>query len=401
VQVTVIICILILKNPTLNNKVMRKEILLFFYVFLFYSCAGQTETYKDDDGGKTILCYNLNSYNMDDILYKNIFKHVNEKILFLNKVHIDDTLFGKSLPFIINDNVVYFDRIAKLKYEEDTSISLNDSSFKIDERFFIEVFLSDKIILLNSRGNKIREKDSYRIFNPLKPRVIRGLQSVFYINEKELVVCDLLSGKVFWSFKDNNALGNFFQTEEFLFLSTKEKLLKFDIKTGKILFEFSVPYIINDFVFSNEELFFSVKHKGLFALNIKSNKIEWEFRCDEDGVAYIDNDILFFNNGTVYAIDLRKKEIKWATKTIAFNGDLIVKESLAICKNFLMVDGYTGSDEANTTIPLLINKENGKILFADWDEGYQSLKYAPHSDNDLIVAMKDNCWLYLYKIIAD
>lgn len=379
---------------------MKKGFLLFFQIILFYNCVGQTESInKENKDYKYILCNNVNNYITDDILYKNVFDYINKKVILLNKVHINDTLYGKSLPYIVNDNIIYFDRIAKLIYGKDTSLVLKDTSFYINEKDFIQVFLSDKMILLNSRGNKIREKSSYRLFNPLKPRLIKGRHSIIYINEKELTVCDLLTGEVFWSFRNDNILGNFFQTEEFLFLSTKEKLIKFDIKTGKRLFELPVSYVINDFVSVSGLLFFSVKHMGLFALNIKSNKIEWEFKCDGDGVAYIDNDMLFFNNGTLYAIDLKINEIKWATKTLAFNGESLVKESVAIFKKHLMVEGYTGSDESGTTIPLLIDKENGKIILAKWEEGELPLKFAPQPNNNVVVAMKDNCWLYIYKII--
>lgn len=382
---------------------MKSVVFLFFQMTLMFSCSGQSETVLNnnenlDKDYKTIKSDSINSYNMEDILYGKRYKYIDEKIEFLNRVHLNDTLYGRSLPFLIKNSVLYFDKIARLNYDSDTSIILNDTTFHISENTFIQVFLSDKMLLLNNSGISIRERSSYRIFNPSKPRLITGGKYVFYLFENELSVTNVLSGKVIWTFKDKNALGNYFQTEKFLYLSTKDKLLKFDLETGEILFKLQMPYVTSDFEYSNGLLFLSAKNIGLVALNVESNIIEWELKSKEAGVIYLDKNMLYYNCGTLYAIDIQKEEVKWAMNTVAFNGELLVKDRLVICEKYLLIEGFTGADESGATIPLLIDKENGAILNAKWAEGEQSFSFAQKSSNNILVAMKDYCWLYVFKI---
>jgi len=386
---------------------------------LVSSCVGQSEKTAEYQDGfanehKNITCEKVSTYSMDDILFNKPYSFVNDKIGLIARVHVNDTLHGNSYPVFVHDNIIYFDKIARLNLANDTSFILKDTLFQLNRNTSIQIFFKDKMYLLNNNGCKVHVSRSYRTFYPQKPRIINGEAFVSFAKKNELQVISIPSNIILWQYASNAPLGNYFQTEKYLYVSTEEKLVKFELLTGKILFELPMPYIVKDFECSNGILFFSVKRLGLFALNIENDIIEWEFKSNLDGGICIDNNVLYYNCGTLFAIDIHRGEVKWAMKTVAFNGESLMTDIVVVCQKQLLIYGFTGSDESGSIIPLLINKESGLITNANWDSNFlnkevlftnskaeisdQYFSFTPKSNNDIIVGLKDNCWLYAFKI---
>ena len=57
---------------------------------------------------------------------------------------------GNSYPIFVHDNIVYFDKIARLNLANDTSFVLKDTLFQLNRNTSIQIFFKDKMYLLNN-----------------------------------------------------------------------------------------------------------------------------------------------------------------------------------------------------------------------------------------------------------
>ena len=268
---------------------------------------------------------------------------------------INDIIFfnGSLYPYNITNGKV-------LKYEEENSLKLIKENCRDSLVLFNENYM---VFLVNIYNGKILLELSRKIGlkYPLitQPKIVNRGYCAFQKNDTAIVCYDYIKGTERWNYSIPRGKKEFLymeplQVNDTVIIATGKKIICCDANSGKPLFEIPLnSRLSGNMLVSDTDLYYvTAEDDCVHAFSMTKKKETWKFACVEDskdfcggGMSckiFIQNDVLYFANGILAAMNKNSGEIIWKNSSSCIS---FLYTSQCIFTNKFIITSERADDE--------------------------------------------------------